>query len=95
MKIKKIDYECGCMDTICYDSRYTQIDVLFGMDKIKTPLITIVGEKITGKKGKERIKSTNLLTLHIKEAIELKSVIDRLVVDYLEGLNEAKDDNNE
>lgn len=48
-----------------------------------TPLLVIYT-------GKKKSTTKKILTLHIKEAIELKSIIDKLVLDYLEEKIEDK-----
>jgi|GEM_PF-3427912 len=74
---------CGEVTDIFYDKDVRKLNLELVKDKIGTPMI--IFQNWTGR------KCTNLLTLHIKEAIELKSIIDKLVLDYTEHLIEGED----
>lgn len=74
---------CGETTDIIYDEHISKLNLELALDPIGTPVILF--EDWT-KKGKE------LFTLHIKEAIELKGMIDNLVVDYFMYLKDIKDE---
>jgi len=73
-KIKRI---CGIDKRIFYDSRYKKIYVELVI-KNNVPMLQIIEHKT------DKV----ILELHIKEAIELKSIFDVLCLDYLWNLIE-------
>lgn len=60
-----------------YDNKIKKLNLELGVDRIGTPLIQL-------QDWTKKNKSKPLVTLHIKEAIELKAVIDNLVFNYLD-----------
>lgn len=74
--VKKYKLICGHTKEINYDDKIKKINLELAYDNIGTPII-IFGDWTN--KGKD------LFTLHIKEAVELKSIIDNLIIDYHEN----------
>lgn len=73
----------GEVSDILFDNKIKKLDLELGTDRIGTPLI-----QFRDCTNKSRDKT--LFTLHIKEAIKLKAVIDKLVFDYLAEKGEEK-----
>lgn len=67
---------CGEEKEIFYDTKVKKLNLELCIDKLGTPIIRF--QDWTGKKNK------SLFQLHLKEAIELKSIIDNLFFDYVE-----------
>jgi len=70
---------------IHYDEKIEKLNLGLARDKCNSPVILF--EDWT-KEGE------HLLTLHIKEALELKAIIDKLVFDYTMELEEKLGENN-
>lgn len=89
MKKRKVEYVCGEGKGIYYNGVWNHLNVDLAIDKLtKAPLL--IFEICKGKKGKE------VFRLHLKEAIELKSIIDNLTFDHLElRLEEHKQEHYE
>ena len=68
---------CGEEIQIHYDKKVKKLNLEFAKDNIGSPVILLQDWTVKG-------TSKHLLTLHIKEAIQLKAVIDSIVVDYFE-----------
>ena len=79
MKEKSI---CGHIDSINYDRKIDKLNFELVRDVMGIPMI--VFHDWSKKRGRE------ILRLHIKEAIQLKAIIDCFVIDYVEYLNEQK-----
>ncbi len=73
MKAKEI---CGTEKVINYDKKIKKLNLMLAKDEFGCPII--IFQDWTG------VDSKDLFRLHIKEAIELKSDIDMLVINYLE-----------
>lgn len=74
---------CGSVQEIMYDPK---------IDKLNLELVIANGIPLIVFEDWTEDETRNLFRLHIKEAIELKSVIDQLVVDYLEEKANKADD---
>jgi len=72
----KISAICGEVKQLCYDKKVDKLNLELAIDGIGCPVI--IFEDWTKKN-----KSKELFRLHIKEAIELKAVIDNLIFDYV------------
>jgi len=72
----------GIEQEIYYDKKIKKLNIELADDKGR-PLILF-------QDWTKKSKCKTLITLHIKEAIELKSIIDKLVVGYLEDKIENK-----
>jgi hypothetical protein len=70
---------CGEVIDINYDKEIKQLNLELIKDENGTPIIKFQDWTGDGK---------DLFSVHIKEAIRLKSVIDSLVVEYLENMKE-------
>jgi len=81
--MKKITEICGEVLNINYDDKIKIINAELAQDSIGTNLIIL--QDWTK-------KSKNIITLHIKEAIELKGVIDRLIYDSFDLKGEIEND---
>jgi hypothetical protein len=75
--MKKVKHLGGHDIDIFYDKAVNQLTLELGLDG-ETPVIELWN------------KNKLLLTLHIKEAIEITSIIEVLVLDYMEELNNLK-----
>lgn len=64
---------------IHYDDKVKELDFDLARDSIGSPLI-VVSDVSSGKV---------LLRLHIKEALEVKAIFDKLVLDYVEWKQEG------
>jgi poly(3-hydroxyalkanoate) synthetase len=67
------------------DKRIKELNLELAKDSVGTPLIII----------QDWTNEKDIVRLHIKEAIELKSMIDRLVLDWLEWKQFDKGDDDE
>ena len=91
-KKKKIDFykfeEKGGIEQELYNSKkYTKIDVCYGDNGMGLPLI-----QIQGMSKKKPFVFKPILQLHLQEALELKSIIDRLIFSYFQDENEKLSD---
>lgn len=69
-----MNYICGETKQILYDKNIKEIEFELFTDDNDIPLIAVNNNVGT------------FFTLHIKEAIELKSIIDNLIIDYNQKL---------
>jgi len=72
----------GIQKDIFYDRKVSKLNLQLGTNTRGDPVIIFQDWNGEGE---------DLLTLHIKEAIELKSMIDVLMIDYLDDLKEDKE----
>lgn len=61
---------------IHYDKKINKLNIELAMSSLGGPIIIFQDYSNVG-------KSRDILTLHLKEAIALKSIIDNLVVDFI------------
>lgn len=80
MKKSKIEVIGGKHFDIYYDRGIRTLSMDFAVNDIGSPLVIV--SDWTGKKAKE------LFTLHLDEALELKSTIDSMVLEWINYLNE-------
>jgi len=73
---------CGETKDIMYDEKIKKLNLELVKDEIGTPLI--IFQDWTNERD-----AKDILTLHIKETIELKSIIDNLVLAYTEDMLEG------
>lgn len=71
---------CGEVKEILYDKKINKLNLQLARDKNNSPVI------IFQDWTKDRVR--NLFTLHIKEAVEMKAIIDNLIIEHLEGEDE-------
>ena len=88
-KTKETHYQieeiCGEVVEVMCDEKLKKLNLELGVSAIGTPVIIF-------QDWTEEEKSKDFFTLHIKEAIALKSVIDNLIVDWhTHQLENAKD----
>jgi len=72
---RRLNVVCGEMKEVHYDHKYSYLGVDLSSDK-GTPIILFTGWR----DGKPK----ELFRLHLKEAVELKSVIDNALVSYVQ-----------
>jgi len=72
---------CGEYKDLVYDKKVKRLNLELAKDKIGSPII--IFQDWTKGKSKE------LFRVHIKESIELKAMIDNLIISYHEELMEG------
>jgi hypothetical protein len=82
-KDKNLSYSgiCGQTKDLLYDKKISRLNIQLGEDQIGAPIL--VFEDWT-----QKDKAKELFRMHIKEAMELKSIIDQLIFDYTDYQNE-------
>ena len=72
---REIGNVCGESKSIAYDNRISMLNVELIIDKQGSPCIEL-------QDWTKHERSRKLVRLHIHEAIELKAIIDKLLMDY-------------
>ena len=72
---------CGEYKELFYDKKVKILNLELAKDSIGSPIIIF-------QDWTKKNKSKELFRVHIKEAIEIKAIIDNLIIDYYEELLE-------
>lgn len=79
MEKKKYHIICGQVIDLMYDEKIKKLNFELAKDKNGAPIIILQDwTKVNASK--------DLVKLHIKEAVEIKAVIDNIIIDYYEEL---------
>ena len=73
---------CGEYKELVYDKKVKILNLELAKDSISSPIIIF-------QDWTKKNKSKELFRVHIKEAVEIKAMIDNLIIDYYEELLEG------